>query len=241
MELTEKQKVRISMIGADDYMSVSGTFHIIQDAVTDLLCLHDLSAPTLRNKYNAIWLFVKTKVKFIKRLCCQDPFTVRAFFSHISLAQMHVDVQIEDANGAPVLYSRTVVCALDVEKQRIRKLSTVGMDTTMTAVAGGTNANIEFTDFDETGLPSVDSVRVKSTNIDMSHHTNNAEYVRIIMNTYSVAETQSMQIKEMELQYVGQSFENDILDIRKAVVGNEHRIVLKKGGSTVIICKIVCQ
>ena len=109
MELSDKKKVEISMIGTNDCMSVVGFFRLIQDAVTDLLCLYDLDAPTLRNKYKAIWLFVKTKAKFLKSWACQDTFTVNAFFSYVSLAKMHVDVQVKNASGETAMYSRTEI------------------------------------------------------------------------------------------------------------------------------------
>lgn len=238
MELTDKKKVEISMIGSDGNMSVVGLFQIIQDAVTDLLCLHKLDAPTLRDEYNAIWLFVKTKAKLFKKLCCQEAFTIHAFFSYISLAKMHIDVQITNAGGETAMYSRTEICALDIEKQAIRRLPTVGVDTSMPTRSE--NTDIEFTRFEETDLPLTDSIRVSSTSIDMSHHTNNAEYVRIIMNTFSIAETEAMSIKDMELFYTGQSYENDVLNIRKDDAGNERRIILEKDGHPVFKCKIAC-
>ncbi|MBD5131188.1 MAG: hypothetical protein HDT28_01125 [Clostridiales bacterium] len=239
MELHETQKVQVSKIGTDGNLSVVGSFQIIQDAVTDLLCLYDLDAPTLRDKHNAIWLFVKTRAKFIKKLECQEVFTVNAFVSYVSLAKMHVDVQIKNAHGETALYSRTVLCALDREKQSIRRLPTVGVN--MNMPTRGEEIKIDFTDFVKTDLPLIDTVRVNSTNIDMSHHTNNVEYVRLIMNTYSVEQTESMNIRDMELIYTDQSYENDSLAVRKAVIDNTHYIVLEKIGSPVIKCEIVCE
>ena len=239
MELTENRKVEISLIGADGDLSVVGVFQIIQDAVTDLLCLHELSAPTLREKYNAIWLFVKTQAKFGKLISCQGEFTVNAFFSYVSLAKIHVDVKITTADGETVIHSRTELCALDIEKQGIRRLPSVGVDVNMPVRRDETN--IEFSRFEDGELPTVETVRVRSTCIDMSHHTNNTEYVRMIMNTYTTSQTEAMNINCMELFYTGQSYENDILTIRKAVTNNEHRIVLEKDGKAVIKCKIVCE
>lgn len=238
MELTERRKVEISLIGADGNLSVVGIFQIIQDAVTDLLCMHDLSAPTLREKYNAIWLFVKTKAKFGKLISCQGEFTVNAFFSYVSLAKLHADVKIIASDGETVMHSRTELCALDIQKQGIRRLPTVGVDVNMPIRRD--EVDIEFSRFEDVELPTVETVHVRSTCIDMSRHTNNTDYVRMIMNTYSVAQTESMHISDMELVYVGQSFENDLLSIRKGVTDKTHSIVLEKDGKAVVRCKIVC-
>ena len=239
MELTKNRKVEISLIGSDGDLSVVGVFQIIQDAVTDLLGRNELSAPVLRNKYNAIWLFVKTKAIFTDCLSGMDEFTVNAFVSYVSLAKLHIDVKITTTDGKTVMHSRTELCALDIEKQGIRRLPTVGVDVNMPILRD--EANIEFTRFEDGELPIVETVRVRSTCIDMSHHTNNTEYVRMIMNTYTTAQTEAMNINTMELFYTGQSYEDNLLTIRKAVTNNEHRIVLEKDGKAVIKCKISCE
>lgn len=239
MEFTENKRVPVSMVGSDGYLSVIGHFQIVQDAITELFTLHKLDAPTLRHKYNAIWVFVKTKVKLIKRLRGHENFMLTAFFSYVSLAKIHIDVQLKNTDGETAAYARTEICALDIEKHGIRRLPSVGVDTTM--ATRSEDIEMAFDDFEEADLPLFESgIRVKSTSIDMSYHTNNVEYVRMIMSTYSVAETEAMSIKDMELQFAGQSYENDVLSIRKSVKENDHRVVLEKDGRPIVKCKIVC-
>ncbi len=239
MELTKKRKAEVSLTGTDGNLSVIGVFQIIQDAVADLLRLHDLGAPTLLQKYNALWVFVKTKAKFTKPISCRGEFTVNAYFSFSSFARLHADVKIIMADGTTVMHSRTELCALDIDKQGVRRLPTVGMDVNMPIRRG--EEDIEFTRFADEDMPIVDAVRVGSTCIDTAHHTNNTEYVRMIMNTFSVAQTEAMSINTMELFYTGQSYENDLLSIRKRATDNERRIVLEKDGKAVVKCKIVCK
>lgn len=59
------------------------------------------------------------------------------------------------------------------------------------------------------------------------------------MNTYSVEEMENKVVKEMEVVYASQSYENDILDVKKAACGARDLIVLEKDGKAVIKCEIV--
>ena len=98
---------------------------------------------------------------------------------------------------------------------------------------------IVFAKFFDNDLPVVDNVKIKYTNIDFSHHTNNLEYIRMIMNTYSVAQIENKEIKEIEIIYSNQSFENDILDIKKASFENKDHIILEKNSQIIVKCEIV--
>lgn len=239
MGLTKKQSVNASITGSDGNLSVTGTFQVIQDVITELMGLHKIDNVTVKRDYNAFWVFVKTRVKFLKNLAWNEGYTVHAFVSFLSVVKMNIDVQMKNAAGEDVFYSRTELCALDIATQRIRKLSTVGVDGSILAESGA--ADIQFTKFDETDLPLIGNVRIRSTNIDFSHHTNNSEYVRLIMNSYSVAETEAMQIKEMEVIFAGQSYEDDVLEVKKAMLPDKHLVVLEKNGISVVKCEIVCK
>ena len=98
---------------------------------------------------------------------------------------------------------------------------------------------IEFTKFEDTPLTQIESVKVRSTNIDFSHHTNNVEYVRFLLNTYSVEQLSNNPVKEIEVCYVSQSYENDELAVYKAADGKKDVLVIKKDDKIVIKCEIL--
>lgn len=99
--------------------------------------------------------------------------------------------------------------------------------------------NIEFTKFNNGELPQVESVTVRSTNIDFSHHTNNVEYVRLLLNTYSVEEILNNPIKEIEVCYISQSFENDELQVYKLTEGNRDILMIGKESKPVVKCEVI--
>lgn len=235
--MLKNQIVSASMTDTKANLSVIGTFQVIQDAITELTGKLNIDGATLKEKYNALWVFTKTRAKFIKTISWNEEITIDTFISFISVAKMNVDIEVKNQNGEVVLCSKTEMCALDIDTQRIRKLSTVGVDKSM--LSNNKANEIVFTKFDGNNLPLVDSVKIKYSNIDFSHHTNNLEYIRLIMDTYSVAEVEQRQIKEVEIIYANQSFENDILDIHKASFDNKELIVLEKDEKTIVKCEIV--
>ncbi len=237
MILNKRQKVNSGIIGSDCNLSVIGSFQIIQDAITEMSGINNIDGVTIKQKYNAFWVFTKTRAKFFKKIAWNSEISITCYISNISAIRMYVDVEIRDENGELAIHSRTEMCVLDILEQKIKKVSAVGVNETM--LASGTGEEIAFTKFNEIDMPIIEKVQVKSTNIDFSHHTNNTEYIRLIMNTYSVAEMEAKQIKEMEILYVSQSFENDVLDIRKATQNDKDIFIIEKLSKPIVKCEIV--
>lgn len=237
MKFTKLQKISASMLASNERLSAIGAFQIIQDAVTEFMGELKIDGITVKQKYNAFWVFVKTRVKFFKAISWCDVCSVTAFISAMSLAKMYIDVKVSDRAGDTAFYGRVELCVLDIAAQKIIKLSAVGVDKSM--LSDGEEVDIQFGRFDITEAAVSECVKVRSTNIDHSHHTNNLEYLRFIMNTYSVKETEERQIKEMEVVYASQSYENDVLEIVKSKCGDRDMIALQKDGKIVVKCEIV--
>ena len=236
MKLIKNQRLTASMVASNESLSIIGAFQIIQDAVTDCMGELKIDGISVKRNYNAFWLFVKTRVKFFKKLKWGEEFTVCSFLSSMSLAKLYADVEVRNKSEELVFYARVELCILDIATQRIKKIASVGVDESMLTYA---TEEITFGKTDDTALSQIEQVKVRSTNIDHSHHTNNLEYLRFIMNTYSVAETEAKAPKEMEVNYLSQSYENDLLDVLKAHSESRDLIVLQKDGKPVIKCEII--
>ena len=237
MKFIKTQKLGASMIGSDACLSTVGAFQIIEDAITEFMGELNIDGLTVLKKYNAFWVFAKTHAKFLKKLGWGDEYTVTAFISSMSLAKMYEDVKVSDKAGNVVLYARVELCVLDKATQRIKKIAVVGVDEAM--LSNEEAEEIIFGKFPICELPLVEQVKVRSTSIDRFHHTNNVEYIRFIMNTYSTRELGEKSIKEIEVIFSGQSYENDVLDVMKAESPDGNLIVLQSDGRPVIKCEIV--
>lgn len=235
--MLKKQIVASSMVNTESKLSVIATFQLIQDAVTELTGTLKIDGVTIREKYNAFWVFVKTKVKFFKEPAWNDEVTVNVFISGISLAKMYIDCKVTDRFGDLAIYSRTELCVLDLDTQRIKKVESVGVNASM--LSQEECMDMDFCRPKECETSVVDRVKVRYTNIDFCHHTNNLEYMRLILNTFSVSEMESRKFKEIQIDYLSQSYENDTLCIKKAELKGRDIFVLEKDQNPVARCEII--
>lgn len=237
MKYTKAVRVSASLADASSNLSALGLFQIVQDAVTEMMGKIKIDGVTVRAEYNAFWAFTRNRTKIFKTMPWNDNLlSVTSFISVITRATICVDVSVKDIYGDCCAYSRIEMCPLDSSTMRIRKVETVGVTQAITAE----NAEMDMS-FSQIELPQMhaeDSVTVRSTNIDMSLHTNNVEYLRFILNTYSVKQLQDKPIREIQIRYVNQSFENDVLSVMKATVNNKDVFLIKSKDSDVIRCEV---
>lgn len=224
-------------LDANARLSVLGVCGIVVDAVTEMMGALKIDGITVKKQYNAMWVFTKNRVKILKVLQWGDAYSVESFITAFSLVKMYVETAIKNPSGEIVAYSKIELCALNLTTGRIVKTSEVGLNETF--VKEPSLMNVEYTKFSDGNLSLIDSVAVRSSNIDFSRHTNNVEYVRLLLNTYSVEEILTNPIKEIEICYISQSFENDVLRIYKSADGNKDILMIEKDNKPIIKCEIL--
>lgn len=232
MKLIKNQKVDASLTDSLANLSVIGIFQIVENTVTELFGELSYDNITMKKKYNAIWVFAKTKIKILENIAWSNDFSAVCFISSMTRATISVDVAIKNKSDKLCVYSRVELCAMDLQTERIRKLSTIDIDDSFTMEKPETD--IAFTRFNTGKLPECGQVQVKYTNIDFSRHTNNIEYIRFMLNTYSVQELETKPIKEMEVLYKNQSFENDLLTICKGSLGEDDIFLVQKDDRVIV-------
>lgn len=237
MKYIKQQKVSASITDSTASLSVIGAFQIVEDAVTELMGELKIDGVTAKREYNAVWVFIKNRIKILKSIAWNESCEISCFISAVSRATISVDVLIENAAGELCICARVELCALDLDTGRIRKVETVGVDGSITVEPAV--MNVDFTRFDKTEPPECGKVRVGYTNIDFARHTNNVEYIRFMLDTYSVAEMEARPIKEMEIVYINQSFENDVITVCRGSVDGKDVFLLKISDKPVAKSEIV--
>ncbi len=214
MKLIKKKKVGASITDSMANLSVIGMFQTVEDAVTELLGELKADNMTMKKEYNTVWVFTRNRIKILKNIAWNEDFYTACFISSITRATVNVDIAIKNQSEELCVYSRVELCALDLQTERIKRISAVGIADRIMQEKPETD--IAFTRFDRGELPEYGQVQVKYTNIDFSRHTNNIEYIRFMLNTYSVRELETRPVKEMEILYTNQSFEGDVLTLRRS-------------------------
>lgn len=236
MIFKKQQIVSSNYIGADANLSVLGVFQLVENAITEGMAAQHIDGLTVKRLYNAFWVFSKNKVKILGNVGWGETIQIESFISAISLVKLDLDTAIKNADGQIVAYSRCEMCPLDIATGRILRTTAVGVDGQI--VAEPALMDVAFDKPDCDNLPVVEEVTVRSTNIDFSKHCNNVEYLRFVFNTYSVEELLARPIREVEIVYVSQSYENDVLSVRKGTADNCDFFAVTKSDSPAIKCKI---
>ena len=237
MIFSKQQIASSNYIGADAKLSPLGVFQLVENAITEGMAAQRIDGMTIRRLYNAFWVFTKNKVRILSSADWGDTLTIESFVSSKSAAKLCVDSAIKNDKGDLVAYSSCEMCPLDGATGRILRTSAVGVGENIIAEPALMTVTFDKLDCDD--LPVVEQVTSRSTNIDFSRHTNNVEYLRFIFNTYSVEELLSRPIRELEVNYVSQSYENDVLSIHKLSTNDGDLFAITKSSQTVIKCKIV--
>ena len=222
---------------AESKLSVLGAVCKIQNNVCDFFYSVGIDGLTLKKKINASWMFTKNKIKFILPLKWNEKFKVNCFISKISMATMYVDTILYKQSGEIAVYSKTEVCLVDLSSNSIKRIKDIGLDENYEII--DSKMEVDFDRFNqiEEGT-EIDKIKVRSTSIDYLHHTNNTEYVRFVMNTYSSSEQITCPIREFEIHYVGQAKENDLLTIYRKTSENIDYVTIKNEDKTDVRCKI---
>lgn len=190
-----------------------------------------------RENIELFGFFLKSKIKIYQNIAWNEDYAVTCFISKITRASICIDVGIKNRSDALCAYSRVELCALDLQSGRIRKVSTVGVDSRIETYSPLTD--ISFAKIGEEPLPEAEQIKVRYTNIDYVGHTNNKEYIRFMLNTYSAQELQARPIREMDVAYIDQSYENDMLTVRKGCYYDKDILTVQKEEKTIVKCEIV--
>ncbi len=239
MKQIKKQKVSASITDSLANLSVIGIFQTVEDAVTELLGELKADNITMKKADNAIWVFAKNRIKILKNIAWNEDFYTVGFISSITRATVNVDIAIKSKSEELCAYSRVEMCALDLQTGQIKRIAAVGGADRMMPEKPETD--IAFTRFDRGELPEYGQVQVKYTNIDFSRHTNNIEYIRFMLDTYSVRELETRPVKEMEILYTNQSFEGDVLTLRRSSLDGKDVFLLQKEDKVIVRSEIVFE
>lgn len=220
-------------------MSLIGALNLIQDAVTATMAKLELDGFSVRRKYGAIMVFSKNHLKFLQDIRWQDKIVIECFFSMKSLARLNVDVCVKKA-GKIALYARTEVCAVDIKSGRLCRTDAVGIGNQVKVLPS--LYDLSWDKMDSEGKLK-DTVTIRTGNIDYAGHTNNVEYIRLLLDTFTLEEWRTMAPKELQVAYLNQSFLGDKLaiyavDQQLSDQTHERIYTLKKDQQDVLRCSI---
>ena len=211
MKLIKSTSVPASYCDSDVKLSVVGAFQIVEDLVTEMMGDLHIDGLVCMKEYGAMWLFVRNRIEMPRPLKWKEEYSSECYISSVGKGRMNIDTVLKNMDKEIAAVSRLELCAIDLQTFRLRKMDTVGFDGSITAEVPEYDITFRRGKFTPSTL--LDTVTVRSSDIDYCHHTNNISYIRFLMNQWSVDELSTRPVRAIEVQYAGQTHEGDILQI----------------------------
>ena len=218
---SREMTVVTSMCGADGKISIPSAFTAFQDIAAEHAEVLGVGFKHMQ-KNHGFWVTVRTRVHFYKKPELIDKICIETW------PLQHGKVRCDRCyrmtkNGETMVEGRTEWCVANTETGAASPLDNVFAP------------DIEYCDEKLLDAPyarfrhnfaeedKVCSHAVRTTDIDLGRHMNNVAYLRVLTDSFSVAELEGMEVSEVEIMFLSPCYEGDVLDImrRKTDFGYE--------------------
>ena len=192
-------------------LSIYHIFTVFMDMATEHAEQLKLSSSDLGE--NLFWITVRTKAQIIERPSMSQKVTLSTWPEKPSRVRANRHYLISDENGALIKGKSewTVVDTSSGKLQRVGEVYPEGFDF-CEELAIEENFSRVSDDFSE--AETLSTYTIRSTDIDLVQHMNNAQYIRVLMGVFTKEELEEKPVKEIEIAYKAQSYEGETLTIK---------------------------
>ena len=221
-----EREVSSAFIDSSLRMGVAQSVLLVQDNLTECFNAMECDGVIYREKFNAFWVFTKTRVHFVRRPSWREVVTARTFPIDNLGMRTHVNTEILDGQGKTLLLANQEACVLSLENHRPLKITGLPYPRENFREAVFKEPFERFpTDFTEEDFAFEQTVR--SCHIDMSHHMNNIEYIKLALCVFTDDFLLAHDISDLEVHYTGESREGQLLRVyaKKAPTGEDKTFI----------------
>ena len=180
-----EREISSAFIDSSVRMGVAQSVLLVQDNLTESFNAMDCDGVIYREKFNAFWVFTKTKVHFERRPDWREIIKARTFPIDNLGMRTHVNTQLLDKNEKTLLLANQEACVLSLENHRPLKITNLPYPKENFPQAVFNEPFERFpSDFSDTDF--VFEQQIRSSQIDMSHHMNNIENTQSASLIYSI-------------------------------------------------------
>ncbi len=174
-----------------------------------------IDGKTLLKNSNAIWVLTKFKLKFNRFPLIDEKLTAETWPTAVKGVRFNRDFLLSNQNE-PLVMGTSEWCTLDYNTKEIRRINSICYPADMPHRTEPSGAG-DFVKVKE-GVSENDyshTYKCAFTDIDTNHHTNNIAYLRMALNTFSPDEFDLLNIDEVQISFLFQSFYGDEIKIYK--------------------------
>lgn len=213
--------------------------HIVEllQAVTGVHSLDlGVDGPTMLQKSNAFWVLTKFKVKIVEFPLMDDNLSVETWPTIVKGVRFGRDFLMEKC-GKNIVLGTSEWCTLDYTTGELRRANSVCYPADMPHRDYLSGAG-DFIKVRET-VAEEDYNHTHTchfVDIDTNKHTNNIAYLRMALNCFSPDEFESLNIEDMQITFLAQTYYKDEIKIYKKEIENGFYIEGKLNEKSVFNC-----
>lgn len=237
---TYKRKVLINYTDVDinGKLNLVNSVSLIQNIMTEYFSEIKSDNLLLKEKNNAIWVVVKTKIHFNKYPKWRDILIGEAFTTQVKAIRADVETQCKDKDGNILFYADQEICVVDLDTRKIRKIDTVNYPLNIKTYEPLNKVNFRKLNEEFSEDEKVYEQKIYSTDIDYSRHMNNVFYVKYVLNTLPSSFFENNEITDFEIHYIKESKENQKLEVYRKVKDKEVDFLIKEGENEIVRAKL---
>jgi len=216
-------------------LSYHGTFSMFMDVASEHAERLGIGTQLIRR--GLFWLTVKTQIRFFKRPGLGKLVTLSTWPETPERMRCCRSYQLRQEDSV-LISGKTEWAVVSTETGRLTPLEGVfpaELDFSRLSACPEPFARIGEKEFDETR--TFEHV-VRSTDVDLGGHMNNAAYVRAIMDTFSVEEQARLRVRRMDVLFRSPCFEGNRLLISKRGVENGMELRVVNGDKTAVLARM---
>ena len=212
-KLEKNLKVLVSQCDNRANFSVPAAFSLFGDLASEHAPMIDLGSDVLAEK-GLFWVAVRTKIKINRLPKMNDEIVAESWPEAPGKVRCIRYYSLSDSNGL-LIEGKTEWAIINIESGRPQKLSEVypaGMEHLEDTVCNEDFHKLSDK-FEEAEL--LGKYVVRSTDIDIGQHMNNAKYIHALFGLFKTEELENMNVTDVEINFRAQSYEGDELSFFK--------------------------
>ena len=208
-KLEKSLKTLVSQCDNHGKISIPNVFSLFGDLASEHAPMIGLGSDVLAEK-GLFWIAVRTKIKVRRLPLMNSDFLAESWPEAPGRVRCNRYYSLSDADGS-LVEGKTEWAIINLESGRPQKLSEVYPEELI---------HLEDTVCDEDFHKLSDKFEdaallgkytVRSTDIDIGQHMNNAKYIHALFGLFSTSELDEMDITDVEINFRSQAYEGDEL------------------------------
>lgn len=206
--LSREMKILPSMCDSAMRLSIPAALDIFQDTATLHADRFDIG-PGGMERRNYFWIITKIRIHINRMPLMMDDVTACTWIQSPDRVSCERDFSITQENDV-LAYGRSIWAVISRDTGRLVHMDGLYPEIDFSVAPPDDRSFLRINrKFDDAA--AIGEYTVRSGDIDLGGHMNNVNYVRAMLGCFPSGELASMAIKELELNFISQTYEGETL------------------------------